>query len=419
MTVVGIIGLGYVGREVAKLAVNRGYDVVAFDIDEEVLTGLREGSLIEGVDPVDVDVVTDGATVGALADVVVLAVPTPLDSSYSVDLNPLVDATEAVAAGIVNNDSKPLVVVESTVPPRTTETVVAKGIEATGHVVGEDCYLAHAPERIDPGNEEWSLERLPRVVGSMTDEGREVATAFFEEFLNAEVHSVSSPAEAEAAKIIENAYRDINIAFVNEIALSLEGLNIDAPSALDAAATKPFGFQRFNPGAGVGGHCIPVDPYLLIDSANRSESKFDHRLLKIARSVNDRMPVHVANRTVRALNDVRIPPYEARVLVLGKTFKPGVTDIRNSPYFRIVAELEEYDCRVETYDPLLPEDSTVTSPYVDADAVVLVTAHKELVNIDPARLAENGVSVVVDGRNAFDQSAIEREGLIYRGVGRD
>jgi nucleotide sugar dehydrogenase len=309
----------------------------------------------------------------------------------------------------------PLVVVESTVPPLTTDTVVAGILESAGHAVGEDVYLAHVPERIDAGNEEWPVERLPRVVGAVTAEGREVADAFYWEFLDAEVHIVGSPGVAEAAKIIENAFRDINIAFVNEFALSLEGLGIDATETLAAAATKPFGFMRFEPGVGVGGQCIPVDPHLLIDRAN--QSGFDHRMLKLARDINEQMPKRVARKIIEALNAARVPPYDATVLLLGKTFKPDVSDTRNSPYFDLKAELDRYDCTVETYDPMLEEESTVDSPYVDADAVVLVTAHEELIDLDPKGLAANGVSVLIDVRNALNRERIERAGITYVGVG--
>lgn len=417
MTSIGVVGLGYVGIEVAKLGMDRGYDVHACDVDKSVLDSLERGDLIAGVDSEDISTTTDGAAVAAATDVIVMAVPTPLDSSYTVDLTALEAATETVADGLADNDGTPLVVVESTVPPQTTKSVVRPILEGDELIVGEDFYLAHAPERIDPGNEEWPLERLPRVVGAVTPEGRVVARDFYNEFLDAAVHGVDSTGIAEAAKIVENAYRDINIAFANEIALSLEGLDIDAMAALNAADTKPFGFTKFEPGAGVGGHCIPVDPHLLIDQA--TQSGFDHQMLKTARSINEQMPVHIAEKTIRALNNARVAPYDARVLLLGKTFKPGVDDVRNSPYFRIKSELAAYDCIIDTYDPQLPEQSTVDSPYVDVDAAVLVTAHEEFVDLNAERLEERGVSVVVDGRNVLDGSRFSAIGITYRGVGRE
>lgn len=416
MTTLGILGMGYVGTEVAKLAVEGGYDVHACDIDESVVEALRDGTHDEALPAESLTATTDGSEVAAISDVVIITVPTPLDSSYTVDLSAIRSATHDVAAGLNQNPETPLIAVESTLPPRTTDTVVAGILESAGHTTGEDFYLAHVPERVDPGNDEWPLERLPRVVGAVTDEGLESATAFYRGFLDADVHAVGSPGVAEAAKIIENAFRDINIAFVNEIALSLEGLDVDAVEALDAAGTKPFGFMRFEPGAGVGGHCIPVDPHLLIDQANRSG--FDHRMLKIARDVNDRMPSIITRKTIKGLNDAEILPNGATVLLLGRAFKPNVEDTRNTPHDRIAAGLSEYGCVIETYDPLLPEESTVDTPYEDADAVVLVTAHEELKNLDFGQVASNGVAVVVDGRNAFDRSEVTDCDMMYIGVGR-
>lgn len=415
-TTLGIFGMGYVGREVARLGLERGYNIHAYDVDEAVIENLRESRRGTDFSADALVATTDGRAVAANADVLVLAVPTPLDSSYSVDLSSLRSATRTASAGLNDNPNDDvLAVVESTVPPGTTDTVVADSLTEEGLTIGEDVYLAHAPERIDPGNDEWTLELLPRVVGAVTEEGCAAAAAFYGEFLNADVYVVDSPGIAEAAKIIENAFRDINIAFVNEIALSLEGMDIDAVEALDAAHTKPFGFMRFEPGAGVGGHCIPVDPHLLIDQA--TQSGFDHQLLKLARDINERMPKRVAQKTVAALNDARVPPYNATVVLLGKAFKPGVTDARNSPYFDLRDELLGYDCTLETYDPMLPDESTIESPYVEADAVVLVTAHEELVALDAERLVSHGIKVVIDGRNALDRVAFESEGITYSGVG--
>lgn len=414
-TTLGIFGMGYVGTEVASLGIERGYEVFACDVDEDVVKALRNGTHDAALPVGSVSATTDGTKVVDAADVMVIAVPTPLDSSYTVDLSPLRAATQDIAEGLGFAAEKKLVVLESTVPPRTTGTVIAEAFDSAGHTVGEDVYLAHAPERIDPGNDEWPLKKLPRVVGAVTDDGREAAIDFYQELLDADVYPVRSPSVAESSKIVENAFRDINIAFVNEISLSLEGLDVNAAEALDAAATKPFGFMRFEPGAGVGGHCIPVDPYLLIDEA--TTSGFDHQLLKIARKVNDAMPGQVADKTIRGLNDQRIPPYEAEVLLLGKAFKPGVNDARNSPYFTIKSELQSFDCTVETYDPMLPDQSTVKSPYADVDAVVLITAHQELLDLDAERLADRGVKVVIDGRNALDAQAIQATEMEYRGIG--
>lgn len=412
----GIYGLGAVGSTLARHASSRGHRVRCVDIDESVVARVNEGTYFA----VDLDerlsAATSGETVVPASDVVVVAVPTPLDTNYAVDLGAVRAASRDLAAALDLGGEPTLVVVESTVPPGTTETVVRPILEEAGATVGEDVHLATAPERIDPGNDEWPLGDIPRVVGAVTDEGRDRAVDVYETLLDAAVHPVESPAVAEAAKIIENAFRDVNIAFVNEIAVSLGELGIDAAAALDAAATKPFGFMRFSPGAGVGGDCIPVDPYLLIERAERAG--FDHRFLKFAREVNEGMPEYVVDQTVRALNEAGILPNGASALLLGRSFKPGLRDDRNSPYHAIADGLSEYGVETSLYDPHWPDESVDGGPYVDADALVLVTDHDGFADLDFERYADLGVGVVVDGRNAFDPDEVTGAGLVYAGIGR-
>jgi nucleotide sugar dehydrogenase len=307
-------------------------------------------------------------------------------------------------------------VVESTIPPGTISDVVIPTFEARDQTIGEDIYIAHAPERIDPGNDEWPIESLPRVVGAVSEDGADVIVDFYERLLDAEVHQVEDSSVAAASKIIENTYRDINIAYVNEIALTLDQLDIDVEKALDAAETKPFGFTRFSPGAGVGGHCIPIDPYFLIEKA--SNNGFDNRFLNTAREINNRMPKYVAEKTIRSLVEQEILPQNAKALLLGKAFKPGVEDTRNSPYFRIRKELRDYNMTIETYDPQLSDESTVDTFYTNADVVVLITAHPEFHDINFSRLADNGTELLVDGRNMYDPETVEASDITYVGVGR-
>jgi nucleotide sugar dehydrogenase len=416
MNTLGVFGLGYVGGEISALALRRGIDVYGVDSDEAVVEALRQAPPhAEG--PGVFHVSTTGAEAVSAADAVVVAVPTPLSSSHAVDLGPVRSVCRTVAETLEPRADLLPVSVESTVPPGTVSEVVAPIFEDHGWTVGEDIHLAHAPERIDPNNDEWPLKSIPRVVGGLTPAGTEVVAEVYERLLDAEIHRVGSPAVAAAAKIVENAYRDINIAFVNEVALTLDRLDIDAKEALDAAATKPFGYTRFSPGAGVGGHCIPIDPYFLIEKA--SANGFDNRFLKTAREINDRMPEYTAEKTIRATVRSDILPQEATALLLGKAFKPGVKDVRNSPYHAIRTRLEEYDMAVETYDPRLPEESTVDSPAVGADVLVLVTAHEELCGLDFDRLAAAGTTVFVDGRNVYDPTTVEGAGVEYVGIGRN
>lgn len=411
-----VIGLGYVGREVADLAATRGFDVVGVDTDPSVVEAVQRGEADRQDAPGMFEATTDGSDAISEADEIVVTVPTPLDSSHAVDLTPLESATESIAAELPTDPDGTLVVVESTIPPGTISDIVAPQFEMSGYSVGDDVFVAHAPERVDPGNDEWPLAEIPRVVGAATDAGLERAVAFYEELLTATTQPVSSSEVAASSKIIENAYRDINIAFVNEIALTLDELDIDTSEALDAADTKPFGFTRFSPGAGVGGHCIPVDPYFLIRQT--STDSVDNKFMKSARRVNNRMPAYVADQTLEALVRGGTLPQDASVLLLGKSFKPNVSDTRNSPHFPIRSELESYDVDIETYDPELPGESTVDSPYQQVDAAVLVTSHDELSSVDFEKMDESGVDIFVDGRNIFDPDAVRRAGLTYVGVGR-
>ncbi|WP_436909438.1 nucleotide sugar dehydrogenase [Halosimplex marinum] len=415
---IGIYGVGFVGKEVAELAADRGRSVTCVDIDPEVVERIESEEYLAVEDWSSVSATTDGAAVASEADTCIVTVPTPLDDARRVDLTPLRAAAETIGEGLRSREaSEPcLVVVESTVPPGTVRRELAEVFDTYGLTAGTDYYLGAAPERVDPGNDAWPLERIPRVVGALTDGGRDRIEAFYDGLLDAEVHPVDSVEIAEVSKIIENAFRDINIAFANEIAVSLDSLGIDAGSAIEAADTKPFGFMAFEPGAGVGGHCIPVDPHLLIGEAE--DAGFTHELLTVARTINNQMPEYVADLTVDALTRERVFPQDAEVLLLGRAFKPDIADDRNSPYFPLRESLAEYDVDVETYDPVLEAERSVDSPYQSADAVVVVTDHDEFDGLDPERFAALGVSAVVDGRDVFDAEAVEAAGLRYEGVGR-
>jgi nucleotide sugar dehydrogenase len=419
MTDIAVFGLGFVGREVAVLSVEKGFDVHGIDpnpnavyrTETEVPHDHGSGTFTPYTDagelPSELDV-----------DVYIIAVPTPLDDIYNSDFSYLESAVISTVDHIKRSEyTGQLISVESTVPPGTTLSIVGGALEDAGLTLGSDVFLAHVPERIDPGNETWPLERIPRVVGAESEAGLRKALSFYGEILDAELHPVDSTKVAEGAKMVENAYRDVNIAFVNELAVSFDALDLDINAVLDAAESKPFGFTRFSPGAGVGGHCIPVDPYMLIEEAKRAG--FDHVFLRHAREVNDFMPHYVAEKTVKALNANGVLPSEAKVLLLGKAFKPNLPDTRNTPHDEIARRLrEEYSVHVETYDPTIPESSTTESPYEPVDAVVLVTVHDEFTELDLDRMANRGVRVFVDGRNAYEPSQVSQAGLHYVGIGR-
>lgn len=412
MQTVCIFGLGYVGREVASAAFKRDYSVIGIDKDPSVISAIESGDACPDVE--FAKLTTDGKSAVKQADVIVAAVPTPVNGEKVVELDALESITELVGNSEYANP--PLYVVESTIPPGTVSDVVLPRLKERELKIGEDIFVAHAPERINPGTTGWDLSEIPRVVGATTDTGLQRALDFYNDIIDAEIHGVDSPAIAEASKIIENSYRDVNIAFVNEIALALDHLDIDADAALDAAETKPFGFERFYPGVGVGGHCIPIDPYFLI---RKSQSEgFNNRFLACAREINDSMPTHVAKKTVKELNNAEILPNGARAVLLGAAFKSNVEDTRNSPYYDLKSELEEYDIIVDTYDPMVPELSTVDTPYISADVVILVTAHDEFQSLSFEKLSFSGVSILIDGRNEYTPADVRTAGLRYSGVGR-
>jgi len=412
MQTVCILGLGYVGREVASAAFERGYSVVGVDKDPDTIEQIRAGNELPGIE--FKELTTKGAGAIKNANVLIAAVPTPLNNGNVVDLSALRAVTDLVVSQ--EFESPPLYVIESTIPPGTVSDVVVPKVEQSGMEIGEDIFLAHAPERINPGTDGWSITEIPRVVGAISEDGVQRTVRFYESLIDAKVHPVNSPAVAAASKIIENAYRDVNIAFVNETALALDHLNIDVEGALDAAETKPFGFTRFHPGVGVGGHCIPIDPYFLIRKSG--SVGFNNRFLKYAREVNDNMPTYVAQNTIRELNQAEILPKHSRVLLLGAAFKPNVEDTRNSPYYKLKSELENYGVTVETYDPNLPGLSTVETPYIPADAAILVTTHDEFRSISFEELSSSGVEVFVDGRNEYAPIKVCDAGLRYVGIGR-
>lgn len=412
MQIVCVIGLGYVGQEVASAAFKHGYSVVGVDKDTEKLSAIADNKVCPEVE--FAELTTDAQSVLHRADIIVAAVPTPVNNDKVVDLGAIKSVSSIVAEA--NYDDPPLFIIESTVPPGTTSDVVRLILENSGMTIGDDIFVAHAPERINPGDNQWNLSEIPRVVGALTEDGLQRASQFYSDLVKADIHEVDTPAIAEASKIIENSYRDVNIAFVNEIALALDQLEIDADAALDAAETKPFGFERFYPGVGVGGHCIPIDPYFLIGKS-KSEG-FNNKFLSYAREINDNMPNYVVEKTIRSLNDAKVLPNGSKVTILGAAFKPDVRDTRNSPYYELKSELNEYGVDVETYDPMISELSTVDSPYIPADAVILVTAHDEFQSLSFEKLHESGVKIVVDGRNEYDPNRVKDAGLQYVGVGR-
>ena len=383
MTTVGVIGLGYVGLPLAVAFAEAGCDVVAVDVDSRKIEALVAGeSYIEDVSSESLLEVADRIHATsryadlARADAVLVCVPTPLTANREPDLGPLVDSTRALAEVL---QAGQLVVLESTTYPGTTRERVAPLLEESGLAAGRDFFLAFSPERVDPGRTDFTLRNTPKVLGGLTDACAGRAEALYGLVCD-ELVRVSSPEAAELTKLLENIFRSVNIALVNELAMLTDRMGIDIWEVVDAAASKPYGFMRFEPGPGMGGHCLPVDPFYL--SWRAREFDMATEFIELAGKVNQQMPYHCVAKAQRALNDRGMSVKGARVAVIGVSYKPGVGDIRESPALKIIALLKDLGAQVSYHDPHVPalaEFALTSTPLeeipTDADLALIVTAH--------------------------------------------
>lgn len=417
-----IIGLGYVGFPLAVLCAWKGYEVSGFDKDKEKLEKIEKGENIVGeeyleslIPKVKIRTIQDMSEAKD-SDIFIIAVPTPVDEKYYPDLSFVISASESVAK---NMKKGALVIVESTINPGVCEEFVKPVFEKEGYEIGKDVYISHCPERINPGDPKWNVMNIPRVVGSFDEKGLEITVAFYESILDAKVMPMKTIREAEAAKIIENSFRDINIAFVNELAKSFDLMGIDIVNVIRGAATKPFAFMAHWPSCGVGGHCIPVDPYYLIEKAK--ENEFDHKFLRTARAINNSMPLYTVEMLQDALNDIERPFKNTGIGVLGISYKANVGDLRESPALKIIELLKARGVNLHIYDPHVPSKSTVKSLdeiLEKSDAIVITANHDEFVKMPTKILKEKNVKVVIDGKNCLDKDKIKKLGIIYKGIGR-
>lgn len=417
-----VIGLGYVGLPLAVRCVEKGYETYGLDMDSKKVETINSGEspfeekFLKKYFPKIRPIATTDEKIISKADIVLICVPTPVDKAYNPDLGPVKNAVEMVSRNLKKGA---LVVLESTVNPGVSEEVIAPIFEKHKQKIGKDVHIAHCPERINPGDAKWNVTNIPRVVGAMDKKGLETALKFYQSIVAGEIRPMKSIREAEAVKIVENSFRDINIAFVNELAKSFDALDIDVKDVIQGASTKPFAFMPHFPSCGVGGHCIPVDPYYLIERAK--QSGFDHKFLKIAREVNNSMPVYTVELLQKALKKAKLSTKEVSVGVLGISYKANVDDVRESPYFKVVKELEAKKIKFSSFDPHILEKSTVGSIgelLKKSQAIVLVTAHNEFKALDPKIFKKHGIKVVIDGVNCLDRDAIAKTGVIYKGIGR-
>jgi UDP-N-acetyl-D-glucosamine dehydrogenase len=409
---VGVVGLGYVGLPLAVAFAEEGHEVVGLDADPHKVDALAEGrSYIEDVASERLRAINGLLTATSRyadlssCEAVIICVPTPLTNSREPDLGYMIDAATSLSA-VMQRDvggKGQLIVLESTTYPGTTRERLRPILEESGLAAGRDFHLAFSPERIDPGRTDFTIRTTPKVVGGLTDECTRRAVELYRQICDT-VIEVSTPDAAELAKLLENIFRSVNIALVNELAMLCERLDIDVWEVVDAAASKPFGFMRFDPGPGMGGHCLPVDPFYL--SYKAREHDFYTEFIELAGKINQNQPQWCVRRIERALNEAGKATNGSRVLLLGVSYKAGVGDIRESPALKIIHLLRTLGADVSYHDPHVEElpDMELASAPLDesleaADLVCIVTAHPTL-----------------DYRDVVERSSLV---LDFRGVTRD
>jgi UDP-N-acetyl-D-glucosamine dehydrogenase len=412
VTRVGVIGLGYVGLPLAVAFAEEGIDVVGVDYAQHLVAAIEAGeSHIEDIPSERLQAVgerisatTDYARL-ADCDAVLIAVPTPLTRNREPDLGPLLSSAQALS-GVVREGQ--LIVLESTTYPGTTREQLVPLLEESGLAAGRDFNVAFSPERVDPGRTDHTLRTTPKIVGGLTPACLDRAVALYDIVCD-DLVKVSSPEPAELAKLLENVFRSVNIALVNELAMLCDRMGIDIWEVIDAASTKPYGFMRFEPGPGMGGHCLPVDPFYL--SWKAREYGQPTEFIELAGEVNQRMPEFCVDRIARALNDHSKPVRGSKIAILGVSYKAGVGDLRESPALRIMRMLGEQGAELSYHDDYIPEipelgysaDSLDTA-LEGADAAVIVTAHpgidlERIVATAPVVIDFRGVTRHIDAPN--------------------
>ena len=407
----GVIGLGYVGLPLAVEKAMAGYSVIGFDVDlskvDMVNKGLNYiGDVVSDNLKIIVEdyrlIATDNYSKISECDAIAICVPTPLDIHQQPDLSFIETTARAMVPYIRKNQ---LITLESTTYPGTTEEFLKPILEDSGLRCGVDFFLAFSPERVDPNNKIFKTKNTPKVVGGVTDKCTQIAASLYESILSAPVHTVSSPAVAEMEKILENTYRNINIGLINELAMLAHKMNINIWEVIEAAKTKPFGFQAFYPGPGLGGHCIPLDPYYL--SWKAREFGFHTSMIESSMMINDGMPEYVVNRASAILNRFGKPLNGSKILIIGVAYKQDIDDYRESPAIRVIEWLIKYQSDVDYYDPFIPtfQHGSLSMDSIESlkkdllsnyDLVMITTAHT---NVDYQMVLDSS-KFVFDSKNA-------------------
>lgn len=419
---VGVVGLGYVGLPLAVEKANAGYKTIGFDVQDSKVIMVNEGKNYIGdvvdetlkklVEEKKLEATTDFSFVKDV-DTICICVPTPLDLYKQPDLSYVVSSTKSVAQYLHKGM---LVILESTTYPGTTEEVLKPILEESGLKCGEDFFLAFSPERVDPGNKKFNTKNTPKVVGGCTEDCTEVAAALYRNILEGDIHTVSSPAVAEMEKILENTFRNINIGLANEMAILCNRMGIDVWEVIDAAKTKPYGFMPFYPGPGLGGHCIPLDPFYLEWKAK--EYDYHTRLIETSGEINDSMPEFVLDNVMKILNKEKKALNGAKVLLLGVAYKNDIDDYRESPAFKVIELLEKNGADLMVNDPYCPVSKHKGKIYhsvdwkevIDESDIVIITTNHSCYEYEEI---VKRAKVVYDTRNATKEVVNNRE-KIYK-----
>ena len=431
-----VVGLGYVGVPLAVASAQAGFGVIGVDVEEEKVSMINNGIcyvedayseryLPELVRAGSIKATKTLSEAATSSDVVIVCVPTPLDVKGDPDLSFL----KSVGRDLSKNLSGfKLVIVESTSFPGTTTDIFQPLLERSGKRPERDFALVYSPERIDYGNSRFGVRNIPKVVGGINDESTRLGAEFYKSILDANVVTVSSPSVAEATKMLENIFRYVNIALVNELAVLHETLGVDFVEAINAATTKPFGFMPHYPGPGVGGHCIPKDPFYLVYKAK--QAGFALRLVSASKAVNKMMPVHTIERLAIALKAIKKSLPQATVVVWGLAYKGEVKDTRRSPSLELLKLLNQSHARIRVFDPYVPHVTAGSKKYEsssselesvrDADALIIATAHNSFRNTDLSKIRSlmHDSPILFDTRNLRTRSESEKAGFTYLATGR-
>ncbi len=418
--VIAIIGLGYVGLPLAREFLKKGFTVLGFDIDEKKVKMLNKGKsyikhisndfLKEFIQSKKSFSATSEFSRLKDVDHILICVPTPLDYHFNPDLSYVTDSTEIVAKYLKKGH---VVVLESTTYPGTTEEVMLPILEKNGKKVGRDFYLGYSPEREDPGNPEFETGDIPKVISAVTKDGLEIVKRLYGQIVD--IVPVSSPKIAEASKILENTYRAVNIAMVNELKIVFERMGIDVWEVIESASTKPFGFKPFYPGPGLGGHCLPIDPFYL--SWKAKEYDINTHFIELAGEINSKMPYYVTDKLLRVLNGRGVPLKKSKILIIGVAYKENVDDMRESPALKVMEILSSEGCRLDYFDPFIPELPRTRKYNFDLksvnikkikddyyDGAIILTDHSD---VDYDFILKKA-KVVIDTRNAIKIKGLKR-----------